>query len=42
MRFIVREVHYNQIVMGKDFEKVEKAIIVEIVRRKQHVQQVCN
>lgn len=39
LRFIVREVHYNQIVMGKDFELLDKALMIEIVRRKQLQQQ---
>jgi len=39
MRFIVREVHFNQIIMASDFEKLDKMLLVEIVRRKQLQQQ---
>ncbi|XP_012940916.1 leucine-zipper-like transcriptional regulator 1 [Aplysia californica] len=34
LRFIVKEVNYNQIVMSKEFETLDKPLIVEIVRRK--------
>ena len=39
MRFIVRECHFNQIIMGADFENLDKRLMIEIVRRKQ-LQQV--
>jgi len=39
MRFIVREVHFNQIIMSTDFENLEKGLMIEVVRRKQ-LQQV--
>ena len=39
MRFIVRECHFNQIIMGTDFDNLDKRLMIEIVRRKQ-LQQV--
>ena len=41
MRFIVREVHFNQIIMSTDFENLDKGLMIEVVRRKQ-LQQVCD
>ncbi|KAH9502451.1 Leucine-zipper-like transcriptional regulator 1 [Bulinus truncatus] len=35
LRFIVKEVNFNQIVMSKEFESLDKSLIVEIIRRKQ-------
>ncbi|XP_065663957.1 leucine-zipper-like transcriptional regulator 1 isoform X3 [Hydra vulgaris] len=35
MRFIIREVHYNQIIHGTDFEDLDKKLMIEIIRRKQ-------
>ncbi|CAG5123341.1 unnamed protein product [Candidula unifasciata] len=34
LRFIVKEANFNQIVMSKEFETLEKSLIVEIIRRK--------
>lgn len=34
LRFIVKEVNYNPIVMSKEFETLDKPLIVEIIRRK--------
>ncbi|XP_059143306.1 leucine-zipper-like transcriptional regulator 1 [Physella acuta] len=34
LRFIVKEANYNQIVMSKEFETLDKPLIVEIIRRK--------
>uniref|UniRef100_A0A7M5V676 BTB domain-containing protein n=1 Tax=Clytia hemisphaerica TaxID=252671 RepID=A0A7M5V676_9CNID len=39
MRFIVREVHFNQIIMSTDFENLDKVLMIEVVRRKQLQQQ---
>ena len=39
MRVVIREVHFNQIILGTDFENLEKSLMVEIIRRKQ-LQQV--
>ncbi|XP_064102982.1 leucine-zipper-like transcriptional regulator 1 isoform X1 [Macrobrachium nipponense] len=35
LKFIVRESNYNQIVMSKEFEMLDKLLMVEIIRRKQ-------
>lgn len=35
LRFIVKESNYNQIVMSKEFETLDKGLMVEIIRRKQ-------
>eukprot|EP00058_Branchiostoma_floridae_P024574 XP_002610064.1 hypothetical protein BRAFLDRAFT_89919 [Branchiostoma floridae] len=35
LNFIVRESHYNQIVMSTEFETVPQPLMVEIIRRKQ-------
>lgn len=35
LKFIVKEPCFTQIVMSKEFESVEKDLIIEIVRRKQ-------
>ncbi|XP_045583758.1 leucine-zipper-like transcriptional regulator 1 isoform X1 [Procambarus clarkii] len=35
LKFIVRESNYNQIVMSKEFEMLDKPLMVEIIRRKQ-------
>lgn len=35
LKFIVRESNYNQIVMSKEFETLERSLMVEIIRRKQ-------
>lgn len=35
LQFIVRESNYNQIVMSKEFEMLDKPLMVEIIRRKQ-------
>lgn len=35
LRFIVKETNYNQIVMSKEFEDLDRALMVEIIRRKQ-------
>uniref|UniRef100_A0A0B6ZJ80 BTB domain-containing protein n=1 Tax=Arion vulgaris TaxID=1028688 RepID=A0A0B6ZJ80_9EUPU len=34
LRFIVKEINFNQIVMSKEFETLDKSLIVEIIRRK--------
>ncbi|RUS77857.1 hypothetical protein EGW08_014370, partial [Elysia chlorotica] len=34
LRFIVKEVNFNPIVMSKEFETLDKSLIIEIVRRK--------
>ena len=35
MRFIVREVHFNVIIMSTEFEALSKSLMVEIIRRRQ-------
>ena len=35
LKFIVREINYNQIVMSKEFELLDKPLMIEIIRRKQ-------
>lgn len=35
LRFIVKESNFNHIVMSKEFETVERGLMVEIIRRKQ-------
>lgn len=35
MRFIVREVHFNVIIMSSEFEALAKSLMVEIIRRRQ-------
>lgn len=35
LNFIVRESHFNQVIMMKEFERLSSPLIVEIVRRKQ-------
>jgi len=35
LRLIVRESNFNQIVMSKDFELLDKNLMVEIIRRRQ-------
>merc|ERR1712142_442021 len=39
MRVVIREVHFNQIIQGVDFENLDKRLMVEIIRRKQLQQQ---
>lgn len=39
LKFIVKETNYNQIVMSKDFEKLEQPLMVEIIRRRQQTPQ---
>lgn len=39
MRFICREVHFNQIIMTTDFENLNKGLMIEVIRRKQIQQQ---
>jgi len=39
LKFIVKETNYNQIVMSKDFEKLEQPLMVEIIRRRQQIPQ---
>ncbi|KAI8783129.1 leucine-zipper-like transcriptional regulator 1 isoform X1 [Biomphalaria glabrata] len=34
LRFIVKEANFNQIVMSKEFESLDKPLIVDIIRRK--------
>lgn len=38
LKFIVKDTNYNQIVMSEEFEKLERGLIVEIIRRKQQPQ----
>ena len=38
MRFIVREVHFNKIILGTAFENLDKALMIEVIRRKQFQQ----
>ncbi|RXG67104.1 hypothetical protein Avbf_01684 [Armadillidium vulgare] len=35
LRFIVRECNYNRVVMSKEFENIDKSLMVEMIRRKQ-------
>ncbi|XP_074062670.1 leucine-zipper-like transcriptional regulator 1 isoform X1 [Macrotis lagotis] len=35
LNFVVKESHFNQVIMMKEFERLSSALIVEIVRRKQ-------
>ncbi|XP_013413194.1 leucine-zipper-like transcriptional regulator 1 isoform X2 [Lingula anatina] len=35
LKFIVKESNYNQIVMSKEFENVDRSLMVEIIRRRQ-------
>lgn len=35
MNFVVKESHFNQVIMMKEFERLSSPLIVEIVRRKQ-------
>ncbi|CAH0765579.1 unnamed protein product [Bemisia tabaci] len=35
LKFIVKESNYNQIVMSKEFETLDRTLMVEIIRRKQ-------
>lgn len=35
LRFIVKDTHYNQIVMSREFETLDRVLMVEIIRRKQ-------
>ena len=35
MRFIVREVNFNVIIMSSEFEALSKTLMVEIIRRRQ-------
>ncbi|KAK7934085.1 hypothetical protein WMY93_004981 [Mugilogobius chulae] len=35
LNFVVKESHFNQVIMTKEFEQLSTALIVEIVRRKQ-------
>src|SRR4029434_10501182 len=37
LNFVVKESHFNQVIMTKEFEHLSTALIVEIVRRKQHI-----
>lgn len=39
MRVVIREVYFNQIILGTDFENLDKCLMVEIIRRKQLQQQ---
>jgi hypothetical protein len=39
LKFIVKETNYNQIVMSKDFEKLEQPLMVEIIRQRQQTPQ---
>uniref|UniRef100_A0AAR2LTH1 BTB domain-containing protein n=1 Tax=Pygocentrus nattereri TaxID=42514 RepID=A0AAR2LTH1_PYGNA len=36
LNFVVKESHFNQVIMTKEFEHLSTPLIVEIVRRKQH------
>jgi hypothetical protein len=38
LRFIIKEVTYNQIVMSKEFETLDQPLMVEIIRRRQSPQ----
>ncbi|XP_046682002.1 leucine-zipper-like transcriptional regulator 1 isoform X2 [Homalodisca vitripennis] len=33
LKFIVKETNYNQIIMSKDFENLDKCLMVEVIRR---------
>ena len=35
LKFIVKESNYNQIVMSKEFETLDRDLMVEIIRRRQ-------
>ncbi|XP_046979238.1 leucine-zipper-like transcriptional regulator 1 isoform X1 [Schistocerca americana] len=35
LKFVVKESNYNQIVMSKEFENLDKSLMVEIIRRRQ-------
>lgn len=35
LNFVVKESHFNQVIMMKEFEHLSSPLIVEIVRRKQ-------
>ena len=35
LNFVVKESHFNQVIMMKEFERLSSPLIVEIVRRKQ-------
>lgn len=35
LNFVVKESHFNQVIMMKEFEHLSSSLIVEIVRRKQ-------
>lgn len=35
LNFVVKESHFNQVIMTKEFEHLSTPLIVEIVRRKQ-------
>lgn len=35
LRFIIKEAHYNSIVMSKEFESLDQPLMVEIIRRRQ-------
>lgn len=35
LNFVVKESHFNQVIMTKEFERLSTRLIVEIVRRKQ-------
>jgi len=35
LKFVVKETNYSAIVMSRDFENLERALMVEIIRRKQ-------
>ena len=35
LRFIIKEAHYNSIVMSKQFESLDQPLMVEVIRRRQ-------
>ena len=35
LKFIIKEINYNQIVMSEEFETLEKPLMIEIIRRRQ-------
>ncbi|KAF4516879.1 hypothetical protein B566_EDAN011223 [Ephemera danica] len=35
LKFVVKETNYNQIVMSREFETLDRALMVEVIRRKQ-------
>lgn len=35
MKFIVKDINYNKIVMSKEFETIAQPLMVEIIRRRQ-------